>query len=126
MIIRYGSYPSEQKKNKYFEILLDRENSVIKTQAVIYPYSVYLSDVTVHTFCNEEEGEKCDYSPTGFCGYYDKVKHASTNVSFSPKIVVEMLIERLEKVVPGFTSQEIAQIREMIYHEVDLFEENEE
>jgi len=122
--IRYGSYPSEQNKNKYFEIILARSGKVIKTQAVLYPYSVYLSDVAVHTFREKEDGGKCAYSPTGFCGCYDEVKHTSTGCYFSPRIVVEMLIERLEKVVK-LTSHEIRAIRNMIYNEIDLFENEE-
>jgi len=119
--IKFGSFESEQRVNKYFSIILEREESVIKTGAVIYPHSVHLSDVTIHTFC--EEGDKCIFSPTGFCSQYDKVRWNSLSLSFSPRIIAEMLIERLNKVT-SLSSNEIKRIRESIYNE-ETFEENE-
>ena len=121
---KYGSYASEQNRNKYFDIEIYRDGQCFHTTAVIYPYSVNVGDVSVHTFCNKKDGEKCTYSPTGFCNCYDEIKYSSVgNMIFSPKIVAEILIERLEKVVPGFTEYERTAIREMIYNEVQLIEE---
>ena len=123
-ITTFGSYPSEEKRNKYFYIVLMREDMAISAKAVIYPHSVYLSDVETHTFREENDGEKCDYSPTGFCGAYAHIRWSSSDAHFSPRIVAEILIERLNKLEDfRLTSLEIMDIRNSIKHEIDLFEE---
>ena len=124
-IITFGSYPSEEKRNKYFYIVLMREDMAISAKAVIYPYSVYLSVVETHTFREENDGEKCDYSPTGFCGCYAHIRWGSIeNMTLPPRIVAEILIERLNKLEDfRLTSLEIMDIRNSIRHEIDLFEE---
>lgn len=124
MQIKYGSFKSENRVNKYFSIVLDRPElqEVIKTGAVIYPYSIHLLDVTEHRFCEINDGSYCDYSPTGFCTTYDNVRWASVDFHISPNIVVQMLIERLEKVTV-LSEEEKSEIRNSINNELD-FEEN--
>ena len=120
----YGSFASEEHGNKYFDILIERDGKVVKTGAVVYPHSVHLSDVSVHTFCEKEYGEKCTFSPTGFCGCYDEIRWDSIGTYISPKLVAEILIERLNRLRNfKLTSQELREIRDSLYNELTLEEE---
>lgn len=113
-IIKYGSFESEQRVNKYFAIVIERPNCVVKTGAVIYPCSIHLSDVSTHKFVID--GEKCKFSPTGKCSCYDDIRWESIEIYVPPKIVAEILIERLQKVLP-LLEWEITEIRNSILDE---------
>jgi hypothetical protein len=119
-MIQYGSFESEDRKNKYLSIIIERDNYCVKTGAIIYPYSVHLHDVTTHTFI--EDGDKCPFSTTGFCSQYDNVRWASIDTYLSPKIVCEIVIERIEKVIK-LKDREIWNIQQSIYNEIILKEE---
>lgn len=121
--IKYGSFESENRVNKYFSIILDRLEfeEVIKTGAVIYPHSVTFFDVIEHRFCNSEDGQDCRSSPTGFCNMYDAVRWVSVSFRISPNIVAHMLIERLEKVTV-LSEKEKEEIRNSINNEQTFVE----
>ena len=100
--IKFGSFESEQKVNKYFSIIIERPDYdvTIKTGAVIYPYSVNLLDVTEHNWIQEHDsGSKCPYSPTGFCSQYEAVRWNNMNFPVSYELVARILIERIEKCI---------------------------
>lgn len=100
--IKYGQFESERDSEKWndihhFSVLLEREGFHIHANFTNYPYSCHFSDVGIHFHKDSEDGDKCVYSPTGYCNVYDQIRWTSIDTHISDKVAAEILIERLSE-----------------------------
>lgn len=102
MEVHYGQWYSERDNPKYknthhFFVLIEREGFHLSAEYTNYSYSCHFSDVGIHYHREENDGEKCSYSPTGFCNCYDQIKWVSFDNKISDYIATEILIEKISE-----------------------------
>jgi hypothetical protein len=116
--IKYGQFLSEKDNPQWenirrFSVVLARDDFHLMTNFVNYGNSCHFSDVGIHF--HKEDGDKCIYSPTGFCSCYDQIRWDSFGNSISDKVALEILIERIQKALEsnnsGLTDNEEKSIR---------------
>jgi len=125
--IKYGQFESERDSEKWkeihhFSVLLEREGLHIHANFTNYPYSCHFSDVGIHFHKKENEGDKCTYSPTGFCNCYDQVRWVSIDTRISDKVAVEILIERISEALLKNGKRLSREEEILIREELDFFQ----
>lgn len=124
--IKYGQFMSEKNSEQYknihhFHVVFERDGFHIATGFTNYGYSCFFQAVTIHTH-SEEKDCVCEYSPTGFCSWWESKKASNYFQDISDKMAVNILIERLEKSLNSEDSGLMWQDKEEMYNELNNFQ----
>ena len=86
-----------------------------------YGHSCFFHGVVIHNHANSTECN-CEYSPTGFCSWYEEKRALNYSKNISDKMAVNILIERMEKSLNSYDSGLTWQEKQEMLNELNNFQ----
>jgi len=126
MEIKYGQYDSEKNSEEWnnihhFFVVFERDGFHVTSDFTNYGHSCFFGSVTFHNHSEEKECV-CEYSPTGFCSWYEQKHSQNYSRNISDKMAVNILIERMEKALNSEDSGLSWEEKEAMKNELNNFQ----